>query len=94
MPGRSPWGSTFVGPEPVTMAAEDDNRIQMLVTPGPRIDPHGRMAPPSLEWGGCDTVDVDVYTRILDATRFEDDGTRARFTCAAEGEGNECRCSY
>lgn len=95
MPGRSLWGSTFVGPEPVAMAAEDDNRVQDLVTPAfTRADPRGGIAPTSLEWGGCDNVDMDVHTRIRDAARIEDEGIRARFACAAEGERDECRCSY
>ena len=95
MPGRSPWGSTFVGPEPVAMAAEDENRVQDLMTSAfTRADPRGGMAPTSLQWGGCDNVDMDVHTRVRNAARIEDDGTLVRIARAAEEERTECRCSY
>jgi len=77
------------------MAAENDNRVQDLVTPAfTRTDPRGGIAPTSLQWGGCDNVDMDVHTRIRDAARIEDDGTRVRIARAAEEERAECRCSY
>ena len=99
MPGHAPWSPAFVGLEPVAIAAEDYNGVRDSVTPGVTgvtgVDRQGGMKPHSPEWGGCGgDVDMNVRTRILDMTRFEQDGTRARITRAAEGEGNECRCSY
>ena len=96
MPGRAPWSPAFVGPERGAIATEDDNGVRDPVTPGATGGARlGGMAPHSLEWGGYSgDVDMDVHTRILDMTRFEQDRTRARITRAAEGERNECRCSY
>ena len=80
MPRRAPWSPAFVGLEPVTMAAEDDNGVR---------DP----ATPRFIFRSND-VDMGVHTRILGLTRTEEDGTRARFARAAREERNECRCSY